>query len=260
MNFKDLFRKNKEKIGNNINEIEILSKLWDKYAEVYEKSFGKISVFQGFAKELEEYLLPTSGGVVLDGGCGTGLHFERIIHFLNPSRLIGLDLSPKMLEGADKIKERLNQKYKCQIELKEADLSKGIPYSDNTFDAQIYHLVFYYLPSGKWKNALQEAFRVAKPGGYIITTNVLKRFDFKKEIGILLLLKEMILQPKAVFLIITKVKPILLKIQKLEEKGLLSYPSEEELINFHYYLGFEKVVCKKIWKDNTIMIRAHKPK
>jgi len=260
MDFKDLFKKNKEKTGNNINEIEILSKLWDEYAEVYKESFGKISVFQGFAKKLEEYLLPAPGGVVLDGGCGAGLHFEKIIRFVDPSRLIGLDFSPKMLEEANEIKERLNQKYKCQIDLKEADLSKEIPYPDNTFDAQIYHLVLYYLPSGKWKNVLQEAFRVAKPGGYIITTNVLKRFDFKKEINALTLLKEMIFHPKAIFLIITKVKPILLKIQKLEEKGFLSYPSEEELINFHYYLGFEKLVCKKIWKDNTIMIRAHKPK
>lgn len=236
-----------------------LLRLWEEYAPIYRKSFGKISVFQGFAKKLEEYLLPVPGGIVLDGGCGPGLHFEMIIQATNPSQLIGLDISPKMLEEANRTRERLNRKHRCQIDLKEANLCKGIPFPDSTFDAQVYHLVLYYLPSGKWREVLREAFRVAKPGGYIISSSVLRRFDFKKEIGIGWLIKEMLLHPRAVFLSMVKARPILAKFQDLEQKGVLSYPSERKLVDFHHSLGFEKVVCKEIWK-NTIMIRAHKPK
>jgi len=235
-----------------------LLRIWEEYAPIYEKSFGKISVFQGFAKKLEEYLLPVPGGVVLDGGCGPGLHFEMIIRATNPSQLVGLDVSPKMLEEAYKVRERLNRKHGCQIELKEIDLCRGIPFPDSTFDAQVYHLVLYYLPSGKWREVLREAFRVAKPGGYVISSSVLKRFDFKKEIGIGWLIKEMLFHPRAVYLSMRKARPILARFQDLEKERVLSYPSEEELISFHHELGFERVVCKEIWKD-TIMIRVHKP-
>ena len=236
----------------------LLMKLWDNYAPYYEKSFGKISVFQGFAKKLREYLLPVPGGVVLDGGCGPGLHFEMIVQATNPSRLVGLDFSPKMLAEANKARERLNRKHRCQIDLKEADLCKGIPFSDNTFDAQVYHLVLYYLPADKWREVLREAFRVAKPGGYIVTSNALKRLDLRKEIGIGFFLKETLFHPMAIFWTVVGARPILVEFQDLEKKGVLSYPSEDELIDFHHRLGFEKVVCKEIWKD-TIMIRAHKP-
>jgi len=231
---------------------------WEEYATIYRDSFGELSVFQGFAKKLEEYLLPVLEGVVLDGGCGPGLNFERIIRATEPLRIIGLDISPKMLEGAGETKKKLAQKYQCQIDLKEADLCEGIPFPENTFNAQIFHLVFYYLPKGEWKNVLSEAFRVAKPGGYVISSNALKRFDFKKEIGILWLIKEVLLHPKAVYLSMTKVRPILVEFQELEEKGVLRYPTKKDLMSFHYELGFEKVVCKDIWR-NMIMIRAHKP-
>ena len=103
----------KVKTGNN----EILAKLlgyWNEYASYYEKSFGKISVFQGFAKKLEEYLLPTPEGIVLDGGCGPGLQFERIIRATKAKSLIGLDYSPEMLRWAEKSIERVNGKYDCE--------------------------------------------------------------------------------------------------------------------------------------------------
>jgi SAM-dependent methyltransferase len=48
-----------------------------------------------------ETLAPTSGSVVLDVGCGTGLNFARLQEAIGPSgRLIGVDLSAHMLARA----------------------------------------------------------------------------------------------------------------------------------------------------------------
>lgn len=242
---------------------EILN-LWERYAPWYRKTFGKIGVFRGFAKQLKRYLLPVPGGVALDGGCGPGLHFKAIIQAVKPSCLVGLDISPAMMnEARETIGKRrmgrLSRKHNCRIELKQADLCQGIPFPDATFDVQVFHLVFYYLPIGEWKNILREAFRVAKHGGYIVSTNVLKKFDFKKELGIRLLIREMLLHRKAIILLMKKIKPVMISFQDLVERGVISYPSKDELIDFHRQLGFENIETQYVWKDNTIMIRAHKP-
>ncbi len=237
-----------------------LLSLWDEYAPNYRKSFGKISVFQGFAKKMEEYLPATPGGIVLDGGCGPGLHFERIIRATRAKFLIGLDCSPKMLQEAERSRGRLEGEYDCEIKTVHADLVQGIPFPENHFDVQIYHLVLYYLPLNIWKEVLRETFRVAKPGGYVISTNVLERFDFRKEIGISWLIKETFFHPLAVFLIMKKIRPIMTKFQDLEQKGELSYPSREELISFHAKLGFKNISCQNIWKENTVIIKACKPR
>lgn len=250
--------KTNEKVRADNNELRAkILNLWEEYALYYEKTFGKISVFQGFAKKLGEYLLPVPEGIVLDGGCGPGLHFERIIQTTRAKSLVGLDYSPEMLIRAEKSRERLNGKYDCEVKIVQADLFQRMPFPENYFDAQLYHLVLYYLPSGEWKNVLREAFRVAKPGGYIVTTNVLSRFDFKKEL--VFLLKDMFLHLKAIMLFMVKVKPILTSFQDLEQKGIIGYPTRDELVHFHRQLGFERIETQYIWKDNTMMIRAHKP-
>ena len=239
---------------------EGLVPLWEQYAPWYKKTFGKIGVFRGFAKKLKKFLLPAPGGTVLDAGCGPGLHFKSIIKTVKPFSLVGLDVSFSMLEEAKSVKERLASHNICQITLKHADLCEGIPFPDETFDVQLFQLVLYYMPTGEWKNVLVEAFRTTKPGGYIITTNVLKRFDFKQELGPLLLFKEMFCHFLSIVRLMKHVKPILTAFQALGEKGVIGYPSEEGMINFLYRIGFRNIETRFVWKDNTLMIRAHKPR
>lgn len=238
--------------------------MWRRYAPWYKKTFGKFWVFRGFAKKLRRYLLPVSGGVVLDAGCGPALYAKTFIRRLKPSRLVCIDVSPEMLEEARGTVNKwwmswLCRWRNCQIELKQADLCKGTPFADGTFAAQFYLLVMYYLPFGEWRNVLAEAFRVAKPGGYVVSTNVLGRFDFKEELGFWRLLKELT-HPRAIKRFMKNVKPILTGFQDMAVEGVIGYPSLQELLGLHRDLGFERIEFQYIWKTNTVMIRGFKPR
>jgi ubiquinone/menaquinone biosynthesis C-methylase UbiE len=239
---------------------DTLRSIWDACAPFYVESFGTVGVSRGFAENLEACLLPIRGrgGMVLDGGCGAGLSFERIIRTINPSKLVGLDFSPEMLRRANEMRRKLAQRYNCQIELRETDLCEGIPFPENTFKLQVFQVVLYYLPAGMWRNVLREAFRVAEPGGYVISSSVLQGFNFRREVGVWSVFKDVFTHPKAVFLTATKLRHTLAKFQDLAKEGTLRYPTEEELIEFHRSLGFEELVSKPIW-NKTIMIGARKP-
>lgn len=245
--------KEKERIDKND-----LVRIWDKFAGFYDKSFGIVGVSKGFSRNLEGYLTTIKGwGVVLDGGCGAGLNFEPIIKTYNPSLIVGLDISPKMLEKAAKTKEKLEKKYECRIKLEKADLCEGIPFPDETFDLQVFQIVLYYLPAGKWKDVLKESYRTAKPGGYVISSNVLKGFNFRREVGLNAVFKDAFRHPRAVYLTLTKLRSTLVKFQNLEKEGFLDYPTEDELIGFHNGIGLKVLETKKIW-NKTLMIKARK--
>ena len=66
-------------------------------------------------------------------------------------------------------------KYKefAQIEAKIEDVSKPMPYSDNTFDYVYARLVLHYLNKQQLNDALNEIYRVLKPNGilFIVTRN-----------------------------------------------------------------------------------------
>jgi len=66
-------------------------------------------------------------------------------------------------------------KYKefAQIEAKIEDVSKPMPYSDNTFDYVYARLVLHYLNKQQLNDALNEIYRVLKPNGilFIVARN-----------------------------------------------------------------------------------------
>jgi len=60
-----------------------------------------------------------------------------------------------------------------RIEAKIEDISKPMPYGDNTFDYVYARLVLHYLNKQQLDNALNEIYRVLKPGGilFIVARN-----------------------------------------------------------------------------------------
>jgi SAM-dependent methyltransferase len=68
-------------------------------------------------------LAPSPGEVILDVGCGTGLNFAAIQNAIGPSgRLIGVELSPKMLEVA---RARIERQGWTNVELVQADVAEA---------------------------------------------------------------------------------------------------------------------------------------
>lgn len=115
--------------------------------------------------------------VVLDVATGTGDVALEIHKQLKPERIVGLDLSPGMLEvGKQKVaKKGLSD----TIEMVVGD-SENLPFEDNTFDA--ITVAFGVRNFENLNAGLAEMNRVLKPGGKLIVLEFShpKSFPFKQ--------------------------------------------------------------------------------
>lgn len=101
--------------------------------------------------------------VILDVATGTADVALEIAKQLQPTQIIGLDISNEMLEiGRSKIKKKELSKL---IHLQEGD-SENLPFSDNTFDA--ITVAFGVRNFENLEKGLKEMRRVLKPNGKLI--------------------------------------------------------------------------------------------
>lgn len=232
--------------------------VWEKYSEIGYEQFGKMQLSQNFAQMMEEALLPCPGGVILDGGCGTGLQFERILRATGAQKIVGVDISKGMLAKATEVGERLSQKNGCRIELKRVDLNQGLPFPDNSFDGQVYHISLMYLPFRSWEYALKEAYRTTKTGGFIVATNAVRGCDLRKAY-ITETLKEITRKP-ALIPWLWRMRKVMPRFQKLVDEGIIVYPTEDELSGLLYSLGYIQVeTVVRMYNGGAIVSRAIKP-
>jgi ubiquinone/menaquinone biosynthesis C-methylase UbiE len=97
------------------------------------------------------------GQRVLDAGCGAGSLAAALRE--KGATVSGFDSSPVMVELA---RERLGPDADLQV----ADLSRPLPYPDDTFDDVVVSLVLHYLKD--WSGPLAELRRILKPGGRLL--------------------------------------------------------------------------------------------
>lgn len=243
---------------------EEYKKLWDEYSGLGYDNFHKMKVAQEISKALKEMLMPCSGGLVLDGGCGTGMLFREILNRTKASSIIGSDFSDVMLKNAEK---KINNEMKDisdKIYLKNFDLAKEFPFPDNKFDAEVFSLSINYLPHEGWKKALKEAWRTTKPGGHVYITAQTRDFDFSKgyKKEVLREIKEKLLSGQFSFVIwMIKIKKIFVKkLDQWAKENVILYPTSKELIDYQKQLGFDKVeVFARPYHGTCIATRAHKP-
>lgn len=95
---------------------------------------------------------------VLDCGCGTGAMLAMIYKKYPDKQYVGLDLSPKMIEVA-------NRRRKKNLVFKEGDC-EVIPFKDEFFDVVMCSMSFHHYPNPElfFKNLA----RVLKPNGRFI--------------------------------------------------------------------------------------------
>lgn len=116
-----------------------------------------------FRKKLVELLDPLNGERILEFGYGTGQNLVLAYHQNAASQFVGLDIDPKVKTIAAKKLEAMN----ASVNL---DLYDGasFPYGDKEFDKVFSSLVFHQLNKKAKQSALNEIFRVLKPGGTLI--------------------------------------------------------------------------------------------
>ena len=107
-------------------------------------------------KMLSSHLEP--GMRVLEVGCGTG-YFTRELARLG-AEVIAIDVSPELLEIAKANCSMSNVRYEIQD-------ASALSYSDAMFDSVVGSSVLHHL---EIKEALQEIYRVLKPGGAVYFT------------------------------------------------------------------------------------------
>jgi len=111
--------------------------------------------------EIIELCKIKKGSYVLDVGCGVGKTSWYLAKKFG-CRVIGIDLSEKMLEWARKRTKDCGLEDK--IEFIKADATK-MPFKKNTFDAVIVQSVTTFIPDKQ--KALKEYARVVKKNGYV---------------------------------------------------------------------------------------------
>jgi demethylmenaquinone methyltransferase/2-methoxy-6-polyprenyl-1,4-benzoquinol methylase len=108
-------------------------------------------------------LAPLQPKIMLDVATGTGDVAIMAARQLHPEKIIGIDISEKMLEGGRlKVKEK---GLETVIELQSGD-SETIKFPDNTFDAVT--VAFGVRNFENLEQGLREIHRVLKPGGRLV--------------------------------------------------------------------------------------------
>ncbi len=126
---------------------------WFSANELWRESCAHLSVF-----------FPPPGGHrplrVVDLGSGPGVTAISLAQSSPDLRIVGIDLSPRMVHEADHKTERAQL---CEtISYVVADAA-ALPFANGTFDAAAAHSFLYLVPDRA--AVLCEAFRVLRPGG-----------------------------------------------------------------------------------------------
>lgn len=116
-------------------------------------------------------LKPTMNNI-LSVGISTGGSAEINMAKLCPNaKIIATTIDEKGLDFS--INKMSNFEESNRIEAKFEDISKPMPYSDNTFDYVYARLVLHYLNKQELDSALNEIYRVLKPNGtlFVVARN-----------------------------------------------------------------------------------------
>lgn len=136
------------------------SEFWAKYFRDYDK-LNLVPSYVELLTSICQELRPEPGSLVLDIGSGTGNLALRLQDM--GCRVVALDFCPDALQ-CHRVKHD-----DCRLVL--ADLTKGLPFKEDSFDAIASNNVLYTLSSIDQIRAMKELHRVLKPGGRIVLAN-----------------------------------------------------------------------------------------
>lgn len=139
---------------------------WKKYFEVYD-TLNQLIPYQELLRGITKELELQNGMTVLDAGCGTG----NLLYFLLPTNVTvtGIDYSTIGLRQA-------HNKFPTVLFLK-SDLTKPLPFKEQSFNRIVSNNVLYTIPPSIRPSLMREFFRILKPGGIIVLSNIATGFN-----------------------------------------------------------------------------------
>ncbi|MFA6053210.1 MAG: class I SAM-dependent methyltransferase [Methylobacter sp.] len=107
--------------------------------------------------------------LILDVGCGRGNSFELLDEYFNPDHISGIEVDEILLADAKKQAEA----RRCSIDLITGN-AEAMPYPDQSFDMVFCHQSFHHIV--QHEKAMQEFYRVLKPGGVLLFAESCRKF------------------------------------------------------------------------------------
>jgi len=138
---------------------------WKKYFRDYDL-LNKLIPYQELLEDLNKHLDLHKSDTVLDAGSGTG------------NLVILLKKTTPQITAFDASREGLliHKKKDSQAHVIEGDLLKPLPFEDNSFSKIVSNNVLYTLPRNKRDIVFKEFFRILKPQGFVVISNLQEGF------------------------------------------------------------------------------------
>ena len=139
------------------------SNFWANYFKVYDV-LNLLIPYQELLETICDELEIKPGEKILEAGCGTGNLALKIKE--RGAKVVGLDNCQEALD--------IYRKKDPTAELVLADLAKKLPFPDNYFDKIASNNTLYILSKKQQLKTLQELYRILKPAGRIVLSNLKK--------------------------------------------------------------------------------------
>ena len=133
--------------------------------DTMERVYGRGYMSAGGDNEIIEIFsgIATESGTILDLGCGLGGASVAIAKFLNPDKVIGLDVDEALIERASSLVNENNLEDKVQLETAPPG---DLPYQNNSID--LVHCTAVSCHIEHLSQFFGEIYRVLKPGGWLL--------------------------------------------------------------------------------------------
>jgi SAM-dependent methyltransferase len=102
---------------------------------------------------------------ILDVGCGTGRWGAELAQQFPQANVVGVDIVPPAPTNTSV--RQGHEEAPDNYVFVQGDITKGLPFGDNTFDFVHMRLVVMALPATTWLRAVEELRRVTRPDGWI---------------------------------------------------------------------------------------------